>query len=72
MCAKTQNILEIIILMVSIFLKEADVSNWGEGKYVCLSFCLSSARERLKTASFIGLICMCVYGARTCQPTDFL
>jgi len=44
-----------------------------------LPLCLSSARERIKTALFIGLICvcvcvcvcLCVYGARICQPTDF-
>lgn len=31
MCAKSQNFVQIIILTVSIFLKEADVSNTGKG-----------------------------------------
>jgi hypothetical protein len=36
MRANTQNFVQIIIFMVSIFLKEADVSNMGGGS-VCLA-----------------------------------
>jgi hypothetical protein len=46
MCAKTQNFVQIIILMVSIFLKEADVSNMGGGSmFVCLSACLAPVND---------------------------
>ena len=43
MCANSQNFVQIIILMVSIFLKEADVSNMGGG--VCLYACLAPVNE---------------------------
>jgi len=45
MCAKTQNFVQIIILMVSIFLKEADVSNIGGGGSGGLSVCLAPVND---------------------------